>query len=118
MLDPTTLADLLAATGDDPELVGELVDRFLEDSRRFVAAMGHAIDADDTEGLRQAAAALGSVASSIGATAMAEQCRVLEDLAATGVLDGAADRLTEARRTLADTSDAFDDARLEDWELA
>ncbi|NHZ84062.1 response regulator [Massilia sp. CCM 8695] len=67
-----------------PDLLGRIVDLFGRDAPRFAADMRSAIAVDDAEALRLAAHTLKSSCANIGASALAERCRVIEKLASEG----------------------------------
>lgn len=117
VLDPAALADLLAATGHDPDRVGELVDRFLSDGAVQLERMRRAIEADSPDDLARYARLLGSTAQGLGAAALADRCRAIEGLADVGAVSEAATWVAEAESAFSETSDALEDARLDDWDL-
>jgi HPt (histidine-containing phosphotransfer) domain-containing protein len=117
ILDPDALAGLLAATGHDPDRVGELVDRFLSDGSVQLEWMRRAIDADSPEDLVRYAQILGSTAESLGAMALADRCRAIEERANTGAIGDAGSWVTDAEIAFADVSDALEEAGLDDWEV-
>lgn len=116
-LDPTALANLLAMTGDDPEFVGELVDTFLADTPSQLDAMRRAIDAGSAEDLVRPAHTLKGNALNMGAVALAELCRQMEELARRGAVDEAAARMADEERAFADATTALEDARQSDWDI-
>lgn len=117
ILDPIALAGLLAATGRDPDRVGELVDRFLSDGSVQLGRMRRAIDADSPEDLVRYAQVLGSTAESLGATALADRCRAIEERANMGAIGDASSWLIDAEVAFAEVSDALEEARLDDWDV-
>jgi HPt (histidine-containing phosphotransfer) domain-containing protein len=117
VLDPVALADLLSATGHDPDRVGELVDQFLSDGSVQLTRMRRAIEADSAEDLARYAQVLGATAGSLGATALAERCRAIEELANVGAVTEAASWMADAETAFADTGDALEEARMDDWDV-
>ncbi|MBI5653803.1 MAG: Hpt domain-containing protein [Chloroflexi bacterium] len=91
ILDRAALANLLATVGNDKQFLGEMIDAYLDDAPKQIAAMRAARNADD---LRRAAHSLKSNSANFGATALTQLCKVLEDLAKTGTTDGAAELIT------------------------
>jgi HPt (histidine-containing phosphotransfer) domain-containing protein len=71
----------LSATGDDPELLREIVTLFLEDCPRMVAALERAPDA---AALCRAAHTLKGSVAVLGAQALAAAAREVEELARAG----------------------------------
>jgi PAS domain S-box-containing protein len=80
---------LLARVGGDRGLLRQLVDLFVGRSADLVAAMGRALQAGDAKGVRVAAHGLKGSASYLGATAVQESARRLEEAGASGELRGA-----------------------------
>ena len=75
-IDPTTFADLQAATGDD--FVVELVQTFSEETPALLTELRRAHGARAAERFRRAAHSLKGNASTFGATRLAELARTLE----------------------------------------
>lgn len=67
---------LLADEGED--LVGEILDLFLEDSNERMRAMTDAVRAKDPEEAARAAHAMKSSSRNVGARALSELCRQIE----------------------------------------
>jgi HPt (histidine-containing phosphotransfer) domain-containing protein len=88
-IDPAAFDRLVEMTGGDREFVDELVDTYLSDGTDQVAAMHAALAAGDLSGLERAAHSLKSGSATVGAIALGERCRSLEEAARTGdVPDG------------------------------
>ena len=79
ILDPDTMYGLAALAGDDdPDLVRELIDLFLEDAVDRLASMSAAMQSGEPEPVAQAAHALKSASANVGALTFAEKCREIE----------------------------------------
>ncbi len=103
-LHPTYDSRPLAELRDcDPDgsLVLELIGVFLEDTPRRVNALRLAFDAGDPAALSHEAHALKSSCAQMGAMALSEHCRWLEDVGRRGSLAGVDDRLQLVDRELA-----------------
>jgi HPt (histidine-containing phosphotransfer) domain-containing protein len=83
-LDPDAIDRLVEITGGDQAFVDELVDTFLEDAERQIAALQAASENVDIVGVVRPAHSLKSNSVNVGATVLAEQCRSLEADARTG----------------------------------
>ena len=90
-IDEAVFADLLDSTGGDPDFLAELIDTYLDDAPRQVAAMRDAARTGRTERLVQPAHTLKGASASMGAAKLAELSRALELGARAGVVDDAAD---------------------------
>src|SRR6185437_3647908 len=90
VLDTATLDDIRAIVGDEGAdgLTG-LIECFLDDAPRLIAAMHAALDAADAAALQSAAHTMKSTSALFGATALAGLCEALEHRSAAGLLDGA-----------------------------
>ena len=108
--DPVDLArlnSLADAQGDgEPDLVVELIDLYLADTPRRVAAMRAALPNSDDRLLARGAHALKGSSSTLGASQVAESCEELEPLArevslqkVAGVLDRLEHELSSLRNT-------------------
>ena len=95
VIDEVTLAELLDSTGGDRAFLAELIDTYLDDAPRHIAALRRATAAGDATEVARAAHALKGASGSIGATGLSEQARSLEMAARGGDLDGA-DRRVDA----------------------
>jgi hypothetical protein len=73
-LDPAALESVLAMAGGDRSFVLEVIDEYLEDSARQLAALNEA----DGEDRRRAAHTLKSTSASVGAARLAELCGQIE----------------------------------------
>lgn len=111
VLDADALGNLREMTGDDPAFLAELIDTYVVDAGRLLASMRHAVLAGDAPGLRRAAHSLKSNSATLGATELAALCRVLEEQAKSGAMDGADDLLAQVRAAYAEVEAALRAAR-------
>jgi PAS domain S-box-containing protein len=82
--EPVDLSTLLDSVGDDEEVIAQLVDIFLENSRQRVTMLQKAIDSGDTAEIGSQAHAFKGASGSIGAMPLFELCRELEMLLKDG----------------------------------
>lgn len=85
LISPSAFADLREMSGD--ELLNELIDVFLEDGPKMIAAMQAALAAHDVDAFRRNAHSMKSNADTFGATALADLARALEVMGRAGNLD-------------------------------
>ena len=105
-IDPATFAGLLEMTGGDLEFVDELVDTYIADGESQIAALQVAVADASVDGLIRPAHSLKSSSLNIGALALGELARGLEEAARAGGLPDAGDRVDAI-------AIAFDDTRHE-----
>jgi signal transduction histidine kinase/DNA-binding response OmpR family regulator/HPt (histidine-containing phosphotransfer) domain-containing protein len=99
-------AELLDRLGGDIDLLGEVINLFLEDCPRRLAAIGAAVGQRDGELIRAAAHALKGSAGTIAASAVFEAAQTLERIGAEKRLDAAdaaRDTLVREAAVLLDT---------------
>jgi PAS domain S-box-containing protein len=108
VLDTATLDDIRAIVGDEGAdgLTG-LIECFLDDAPRLIAAMHAALDAADAAALQSAAHTMKSTSALFGATALAGLCEALEHRSAAGLLDGAPIRILTIEEAYADVDRAM-----------
>jgi HPt (histidine-containing phosphotransfer) domain-containing protein len=94
-IDQAVLAELLESTGGDREFLAELIDTYLDDAPRHVAAMRQAARAGNLDELVRPAHALKGASASLGASMLSERSRALEVAARSGALSHAADAIDE-----------------------
>jgi PAS domain S-box-containing protein len=85
------------------EFLAEIVDVFLADAPALITSLRSSLLRRDTDELRRAAHTLKSNGSTLGAAAFAELCRIVEQRAKDGRLDGISqdvDRIEQEYRTL------------------
>jgi GAF domain-containing protein/DNA-binding response OmpR family regulator len=93
LIDEAVLARLADGTGGDEGFVSELIEQFVADAPRLVAAARAGLDAGDAEEVRRAAHTLKSNAATFGAHALAGRSRELEDAATRGALEDASEQV-------------------------
>ena len=118
VLDDGALASLLAMVGDDPDFVDELIDEYLSDAPRQLAAMHAAMATASAADLVRPAHTLKGTSLSVGAVQVAEACRSAEEMARLGDLDGARPYVIEAETAFAAVGDALSEARGRRWQPA
>jgi HPt (histidine-containing phosphotransfer) domain-containing protein len=77
-IDEAVLADLVESTGGDPDFLAELIDIYLDDAPRQLAAMRDAALSGRIEDLVRPAHTLKGSSASIGAVELSELSRTLE----------------------------------------
>jgi HPt (histidine-containing phosphotransfer) domain-containing protein len=108
---PSALDALMAATGDDPDFLAEMIGVFLADARELLASMDEALASGDTESLRRAAHSLKSNAATFGATRLTALARQIEEHGKTPELAGSPLVLAAARAEFVSVEDALRVAR-------
>lgn len=73
-----------------PDIVREVLTVFLDDAPKRLAAIDQAVRSRNGQDIQRAAHSFKGAAGSIGASALQERCRELEDTGKAGALDGAA----------------------------
>jgi len=96
-LDTAPLDELRSfSDGDGPDLLGELIDIFLDDTPPRLDALLAATKAGDAVGTRENAHALKSACAQLGALHLSEMCKQLEQMGREEQLDGALPLAEEA----------------------
>ena len=93
-IDPAVFANLVEMTGGEMDFVDELVDTFLEDADRQIAAMRGAVADGDVETLTRAAHSMKSGSLNVGALELGGLCRELEETGRSGSVPDAPARIT------------------------
>ena len=89
-LDPSALQELRSFSDDGgPDLLGELIDIFLDDAPPRLDALRAAVQAGDATGTREAAHALKGACAQLGALFLSQLCKQLEFMGREGQLSGA-----------------------------
>jgi HPt (histidine-containing phosphotransfer) domain-containing protein len=108
-IDDAVFAGLVEMTGGEMDFVDELVDTFLEDGDRQIAAMRAAVADGDVATLARAAHSMKSGGLNVGALALGALSRSLEEAGRSGPVPDAGERiaaiddaLTAARAALLD----------------
>jgi two-component system sensor histidine kinase/response regulator len=79
---------------DDPDMLNEIIGLYLDKSAELLQSLQAAIANKDAESMRVAAHTLKSSSANVGARALSDLCRELEELGRSGSLDNAATRLS------------------------
>lgn len=96
-VNPQILQELQALLGDNAaDLVGELIDCYLEESPKLLQTIATAVAQENPGALRLAAHTLKSSSATQGAIILADLCKELEELGHSGILAGAAVKVTQA----------------------
>lgn len=93
ILDPEAFSGLLDSLGGDVDFLRELIEAYFESSPDLLGSMRQAIVSGEAPALQRAAHSLKTGSASFGALAFASQCKELEELAKTGALAGADEKL-------------------------
>ncbi|HEX5826741.1 MAG TPA: Hpt domain-containing protein [Candidatus Limnocylindrales bacterium] len=115
VLDPAALADMLAMVGDDADFVNDIVDTYLGDAPLQLTGMADALAAGDMTTLGRLAHTLKGNSRNVGATALAEVARELEEQARAGDPTGADARIATAAAEFERVTAALRDARAAGW---
>jgi len=82
IIDPAVIASLRELGGeDDPGLLVELIDMFLDDAPRHMGDLRRALDDDDINGVARAAHTLKSSSANMGAALFSKLCKEIEEMA-------------------------------------
>jgi len=114
-LDQVALAKLLAMVGNDPDFVDELVDHYLAEGPKQVAAAHAALDAGDAAGLGRAAHALHGSSLNLGGAGVARIARAIEERGLAGNLDGVDRLLADLEAAGIELAGALERARARRW---
>jgi HPt (histidine-containing phosphotransfer) domain-containing protein len=100
VLDAAVVADLKELGGDaEPGLYAELVELFVADATRQIAALQQALEEGDVGLLERAAHTLKSSCAQMGAARLSRLCFELERAVRTGNLDGTTGLVARAVET-------------------
>ncbi len=89
-IDESQLDELRMLSDDDgPDILGELIDIFLEDTPSRLIDLAQAVGNGDAEGTMQNGHALKSSCAQLGALQLSEYCRQLEAMGRAGDIQGA-----------------------------
>ena len=97
-IDRITFNELKQMSGAD--FIGELIDTFLEDAPKLIAAMRSSLSAGNAETFRRAAHSLKSNAATFGARHLSGLARDLESRGRDGSLIGAGPLLDDVEKAL------------------
>lgn len=102
-IDQAAFDRLVAMTGGELDFVDELVDTYIEDGRSQLEGMRAGLDRGDTEALVRAVHSLKSSSVNVGALALGDRCRTLEEAGRGGPVG-------DAREQVASIAADFDEA--------
>lgn len=94
-IDAETFQALKDTVCDDPEILAEFIDSYLEDAPQRLVAIHHAIDKQDAVELRSVAHSLRSLSVTIGAMPLAKLCQELETMGRAGTTVSASTLVSE-----------------------
>lgn len=101
-VDMTVLSSLQDAQADgEPDLVVELIDLYLEDTPRRLAAISTLLRQRDAPSLRRAAHGLKGSSATLGAGSTARLCEAIEQMALENSLERGPDVLNELHHEFA-----------------
>jgi HPt (histidine-containing phosphotransfer) domain-containing protein len=83
-----------------PDVLTRVIDLFVSDAPRLVAAMVGAVASNDGEALRHAAHTLKSTSANVGAVSLSANCREIEQLARAANVAAAKSRVEDATKEL------------------
>jgi HPt (histidine-containing phosphotransfer) domain-containing protein len=96
-LDRNSLDNIRSLGPNGPGMLSAVIGIYLNDSPILLDRLNEIFDAADVEGVARAAHALKSTSAGLGATALAEMCRQLEDIARGNSIDGADTLISKIR---------------------
>ncbi len=76
-----------------PKVLGEIIDKFIDNAEQQEAEIRQALERADVEGVKDAAHSLKGSSATVGAVRMAELCKELELGARRGSIEGAGKKL-------------------------
>ncbi|MGI2904052.1 response regulator [Tolypothrix sp. VBCCA 56010] len=85
-LDAETFQGLKQMTGNDAEMMAEIIDSYLEDAPQRLSAIASAVEQKDAALLRSTAHSLRSLSVTIGAMPLAQLCSQLEAMGRAGTI--------------------------------
>lgn len=110
-IDQDTFDRLVEMTGGELDFVDELVDTYIEDGRSQVASLRAALERGDSEAVVRSAHSLKSSSLNVGALALGDRCRMLEEAARGGPVDDATDQAAAIAADFDEVVRALLDAR-------
>jgi two-component system, sensor histidine kinase and response regulator len=115
MTEPVDVSSLLQLRAlqrpGQPDMVGRIVGRFLEETDERIARLQTAVGADDPHSLERAAHALKGISGTVGAHELRELALQLEQLGHAGHTRGAAELLSALERAYARARPTFEALR-------
>jgi len=83
---------------EHPDPLGKLLARYVEDSRKLVDQLRHAVESNDSSTLHAVAHRLKSSSATLGAMTVAARCKELEALGRSHQIEGASDHFRHLER--------------------
>jgi PAS domain S-box-containing protein len=83
ILELRILEELKEMTGDDTDVLGEVIDSYLEDTPQLLSQISQALESQDAKLLQRSAHTLKSSSASLGALNLSDLCREIEILGKT-----------------------------------
>ncbi len=90
-------SDLLDSVGGDLDFMSELVEAYISSTPELFTSIQQALETANASALQRAAHSLKSGSASFGALSFANQCKELEDMGKSGLLEGASQKFTELK---------------------
>lgn len=107
-VDMTVLSSLEGAQADgEPDLIVDLIDLYLEDTPRRLAAMSALLAQRDALSLRRAAHGLKGSCATLGAARTARLCEAVEEMSRDSSLEAVATLLDELEQEFAHVRQSF-----------
>jgi HPt (histidine-containing phosphotransfer) domain-containing protein len=100
-IDAQTIQSLRDLGSEDDDLLGEVIELYLDDSQVRIETMRAALAASDAEQLSAAAHAMKSASANVGAMRVRKLCESLEAIGRGGTIDGAASLFEDLQREYA-----------------
>lgn len=94
IIDQAVFSNLLDSMGGDVDFMWELVDAFIASTPELITSIRQALASGNARELQRAAHSLKTGSNSFGAFSFAAQCKELEDIGKSGMLEGASQKLT------------------------
>jgi CheY-like chemotaxis protein len=113
VLDPSALENLLELIGDEPEILAEMIDSYLETAPPLLAQLNQSLASGDAAAFRLAAHTLKSGSADFGATALSKLCEQLEEMGKAGTLAGAEPLVARAEAFFDEATIALNELRQE-----
>lgn len=110
-IDQSAFDRLVEMTGGELDFVDELVDTYVADGRSQVDSLRAAMERGDIEAVVRAAHSLKSSSVNVGALALGERCRTLEEAARGGPVEDAAAQVNSIAADFDEVVTALLDAR-------
>ena len=111
-IDAQTIQSLRDLGSEDDDLLGEVIDLYLDDSRGRIETMRAALAASNAEQLSSAAHAMKSASANVGAMRVRTLCESLEMIGRGGTTDGAAPLFDDLQREYAGAKSELEALRL------